>query len=160
VHSRPGEGTTFEILLPCTEEALPEERPPETQQPYQTQTAVILLVEDDSSLRSMVAMCLRQAGHSVLVASDPGNAIALAARHKDELDLLLTDVVMPHMNGKELSVRVGEAAPLAKVLFMSGYAEDAIVVRGVLERDVNFLPKPFTPERLVRAVEDILRDEG
>jgi CheY-like chemotaxis protein len=114
------------------------------------------VVEDQEAVRAFSGEALRQRGYHVLEASDGNEAIAVAGRHPGRLHLLLTDVVMPGMNGKELAERLQELRPDLKVLFISGYTADVIAHRGVLDRGVAFLHKPFSPEELAQKVRDAL----
>jgi two-component system cell cycle sensor histidine kinase/response regulator CckA len=112
----------------------------------------VLLVEDEPQLRQLVMTVLRRSGYEVLVASGPLHALAMARETAKDIDLLLTDVVMPQMNGKELADRLVAERPSTRVLYMSGYAENLIAHHGILNEDVHFLPKPFTPEVLLATV--------
>jgi len=116
----------------------------------------ILLVEDEASLRELAKELLEEMGYTVLAAASPGEALAVCEKHAGAIDLLLTDVIMPVMSGKELSERIGSLKPGIKVLFTSGYTADVIAHRGVLEPDVRFLAKPFTLEALAREVRGAL----
>jgi CheY-like chemotaxis protein len=115
----------------------------------------VLVVEDDDAVRALAVRALEGAGYHV-VASSGGRAALEAARAVRSLDLLLTDVVMPEMNGRELAEEVRRIAPGARVLYMSGYTHNAIVHHGVLDAGIEFLPKPFTPSTLVARVREVL----
>jgi CheY-like chemotaxis protein len=116
----------------------------------------IFLVEDQQSVRSFAGAALREYGYRVIEASDGDQAIFAAARYAGEIHLLVTDVVMPGISGKELSERLKEVRPGLKVLFMSGYTADVIAQRGVLDRSVAFLHKPFSPAELAAKVRQVL----
>ena len=157
VYSEPGHGTIFKIYLPRVKEvAAPEARrldPPGI--PHGTET--ILLVEDDPALREMAATLLGRLGYTVLPAA---NGIeALAQWHQQgtgHIDLLFTDIIMPHMTGKELADRVRALHPQIQILFTSAYTENAIVHHGVLDPGVNLLQKPFTPSALAKKIRQVL----
>ena len=157
VYSEPGRGTTFKIYLPqvqrTTEARLPVRESPGLPRGSET----ILLVDDDPALRDMAAELLRRLGYVVLVAADGVTALSLVGqRGKEVVDLLLTDVVMPNLNGKDLSDRVLALHPETRILFTSAYTENAIVHQGVLNSGVAFLQKPFTPSTLALKVRDVL----
>lgn len=160
VYSEPGQGTTFRIYLPKYVGA--GEAPPTVDQgmgvPRGHET--VLLVEDDGMLRTLTKRMLEWCGYHVLDAMGPGEAIALCEKHRDEIHLLLTDVVMPVMNGKELVDRVRGLRPGIKTLYMSGYTADAIAHRGVLEAGVNFIGKPFTLSDFGKKVRQVLDARG
>ncbi len=161
VYSEPGRGTTFKIYLPrasgeeatASAGAAGDQIPvPEAAGPGKT----ILLVEDEGLVRSAAERILRSQGYTVLVARDPGEAMLLCEARDGPIHLLVTDVVMPGMNGRELAERVVRLKPGTAVLFVSGYTDNAIVHHGVLDPGVWFLPKPFTPEALTRKVREVL----
>ena len=116
----------------------------------------ILLAEDEPSVRGLAARVLRNQGYKVLEAVDGGEALQIAGRHKERIDLLLTDVVMPQIGGKELYDQLKPLRPHLKVLFTSGYTENAIVHQGELAPGVAFLQKPFSPIFLTHKVREIL----
>jgi PAS domain S-box-containing protein len=155
VSSEVGVGTAFKVYLPRIDAcSAPEEGEalPSTAGGDET----ILVVEDQDSVRSFTTAALIQHGFHVLESSCGDEAIDLAGRHPGQLDLLVTDVVLPGMNGKELSDRLKTARPLLKVLFISGYTADVIANHGVLDRGVAFLQKPFGPEELAAKVREVL----
>ena len=161
VYSEPGRGATFKIYLP---KAHLEERPPGP--PLQTPglprgTETIQLVEDDPALREMAAALLGRLGYTVWPAGDGLEALNVThQRATGHIDLLFTDVVMPHMSGKELSDRIQALYPRTKVLFTSAYTENAIVHQGVLNPGITLLQKPFTPSALANKVREVLdRDQ-
>lgn len=152
VYSEPGRGTTFKIYLPRVE----EQPGAEDAVPVTAATVggheTVLVVEDNEALRETVREALQERGYAVLVAGDGEAAVAVAAGHAGPIHLLLSDVVMPRLGGPELARRVGELRPGIPVLFMSGYSDGAVSRHGVLGPDVSLLEKPFTGERLARAV--------
>lgn len=119
-------------------------------------TETVLVVEDEVGVRSLVRQVLAQSGYQVIEASRGEEAIALSQSLKRPIHLLVTDVIMPQMSGRELATRLAEIHPNIKVLFMSGYTSEGIVHNGVLERDTAFLQKPFTPTALARKVGEVL----
>lgn len=153
VASEPGQGTTIAIYLPRTEEGVPEERHPPASAGRKHGTETILLVEDEGDVRKLVYEVLSQHGYAVLQACQPEAAIELCQEYKGMIDLLLTDVVMPQMGGRELAERLAWARPDMKVLFMSGYTEDAPLHDTA---ETPFLKKPFTPVALAHKVRQTL----
>jgi two-component system, cell cycle sensor histidine kinase and response regulator CckA len=158
VDSELGRGTIFKIYFPCTNEpATPSERPlPRSVAPAQGE--LVLVVEDELQLRKLIVTLLRRSGYRTLEADRPEEALALARAHPGEIDLLLTDVVLPGMSGKELVALLSMEHPNVRVLYSSGYDENCIVHHGVLEKDVHFLPKPITLETLQASVARALGD--
>jgi CheY-like chemotaxis protein len=157
VYSEAGRGTTFKIYLPQVERQtkIPVQHPDPPDLPRGTET--ILLVEDDPALREMAATLLRRLGYTVLAAANGIEALSLKQqRDTGYIDLLFTDVVMPHMSGKELADRVQALYPHTKILFTSAYTENAIVHQGVLDKGVALLQKPFTPSTLARKLREVL----
>ncbi|HEX2871789.1 MAG TPA: ATP-binding protein [Polyangiaceae bacterium] len=153
VYSEPGHGTTFKIYLPRTDR---DSVRPVQPAPTQRGTETILLVEDEAQVRAIVKRTLERGGYAVLSASNPEEALRLCETSLLQIDLLLTDVVMPQMNGRELAERIRVLRPTIKTLFMSGYTDDAILRHGVLDEGVPFLQKPVTPGNLTRKVRETL----
>jgi PAS domain S-box-containing protein len=155
VKSAPGEGTTFSVYLPRIDEPLP---PVEEAQPSVTirGTETVLVVEDHDDVRQMIIASLEACGYKVLQAANGRAAIELAGQHPGIIDLLVTDVIMPGMTGRELADGLALLRPDMKVLFISGYSGEVIAHRGVLDAGVNYLPKPFTPAILAAKVKEVL----
>jgi len=155
VYSEEGRGTTFKVYLPQLETA-------ETVESLQVETEImpgsetILLLEDEDMVRNLARQILEGAGYKVVEVSRGEEAIKRFAAEDGSIDLLLTDVVMPEMSGKEVADRVCELSPSLKVLFMSGYTDEAIVHHGVLDSNVQFIQKPFTPAALTTKVRQVL----
>ncbi len=155
-YSETGQGTCFKVYLPTTPDAaLPRPRPAEHEAPP-TGTETILLCEDDASVRELTAVILREAGYTVLAAAKPGEALQIAAAETGNIHLLLTDVIMPGMNGRKLSDTLTTLRPDIRTLFVSGYTENVIAHHGVLEKNVNFLEKPFSRHQLLQRIREVL----
>ncbi|PJB40389.1 MAG: hybrid sensor histidine kinase/response regulator [Deltaproteobacteria bacterium CG_4_9_14_3_um_filter_63_12] len=156
VHSKLGEGSSFRVYFPAVTGDFAEKLSPvEVLQPQRGEETV-LLVEDEESVRRVATRLLRRLGYKVLTASSGGDALVLAGRHEGAIDLLLTDVVMPHMNGRELAQRITETHPALKVLFTSGYTESVIAQHGLLEERLHFLPKPYSMLSLSERLRQVL----
>ena len=158
VYSEEGRGTTFKIYLPraaheplaptlAVSPAITPERGSET----------ILLVEDEADVRTVAVEALRARGYTVLEAATPTEALQLAQENK--IDLLVTDVVLPVMSGRELAEVIKRLQPQIRVLYVSGYTENTIVHYGVVDAGVHFLPKPYTPSQLAAKVRQVLDEE-
>jgi len=154
VDTAPGRGTTFRIFLPAVE--APRPAPVPSLDAVVGGSETVLLVEDEASLRSLAQEILRDQGYKVIAAGSGAEALDLARSHKAPIDLLVTDVVMPGMDGRELADRLGPVHPETRCLFMSGYTDDAIVRRGVREEGMPFLQKPFTIDALALKVREVL----
>lgn len=161
VQSRPGQGTVFRIRFPRVELAARAATPLPGQMPNAPSApGRILLVEDEDEVRAMAAEALELEGHAVTSASNAEEALAIWARSSElPFELLLTDVMMPGMSGGELAQRVLQARPATRVLYMSGYNDDAIVRQGLSVSEADFLQKPFTLEALARKVRGVLDAE-
>jgi len=153
--SDPGCGTTFRIYLPAAS-ATPVQHVSVTATVKRGQPATILLVEDQAAVRLLAEDVLTEAGHTVLSAPNGAAALEIAQGHACDLDLLITDVVMPGMNGPQLVELLKGTCPLLNVLFISGYTDSALEERGVVQKDVALLQKPFLPESLLNKVEELL----
>jgi signal transduction histidine kinase/DNA-binding response OmpR family regulator len=159
VYSEPAKGTSFKIYLPhvTTEEARLVEQPVATATtPTETPRETILVVEDELNLRRLTRQFLDNQGYTVLEAADGAAAVQICVAHQGTIHLLLTDVIMPGMNGRELAQRVSEIRPNMKVLYMSGYTENAIGHNGTLDAGVKLLQKPFTLHALKATVREVL----
>jgi CheY-like chemotaxis protein len=157
VYSEPGFGTTFNIYLPRVEENLDALDLREEPDFLPKGSETVLLVEDESSVRNLAYRILCQQGYTVLEAANGDEALRIVQeRNGKEIDLLLTDVVMPRMSGKDLADRLKTLKPELKVLFTSGYTDDAIVHHGVLNPGTHFLQKPFSPKALSLKVREVL----
>jgi CheY-like chemotaxis protein len=154
VYSDPGRGSTFKVYLPQVDD-LPK-APPLFEIGDQSGTETILLVEDEPALRSLTKRILSSAGYTVLDANSGDEALAVLAAHTGPLHLLLTDVVMPGMSGRDLATRVVGMRPGIRVLFASGYTDDAIFRHGVLDDGSRFISKPFAPGELRRKIREVL----
>lgn len=157
VESQIGYGTTFRIYLPMTDRQLAEPAKLEPAPSGHRGTETILVVEDNDMVGRMAVNVLEQRGYAVLLASNGPAALRILRKQNTPIDLLLTDVVMPGMNGKELYQEASRCCPGLKVLFMSGYAEDVIAHHGMLDPGINFIGKPFSAEGLTRKVYEVLR---
>lgn len=160
VESQPGRGTTFRVLLPRVEgEAVRGALPRPSGEPRRGEET-LLVVEDDDAVRALIHDILRRQGYAVLQARHGGEALLICERHEGPIRLLVTDVVMPMMNGPELYQRLSPLRPEMDVLYLSGYSDEAIAHHGVLDDpDTAFLQKPFAPEDLLRKVGDLLSRE-
>jgi CheY-like chemotaxis protein len=156
VRSAPGRGATFTVLLPrhAGADTTPAVRPDRRRLPGGTET--LLLVEDEAAVRSSARRLLERNGYTVLEARHGGDALRIADESERPIDLVLTDLVMPEMGGRELVERLRAHRPALKVVFMSGYTEKAIAVDGVMPPHTGFVEKPFTVEQLMRRVREIL----
>jgi two-component system cell cycle sensor histidine kinase/response regulator CckA len=154
VYTEPGRGTTFKVYLPRIN--VPPDPPvvPEVAERPTTGEETILLVEDEHAVRALARKMLEARGYRVLEAADGGQAVEIAG--KESIDLLLTDMVLPGMGGREIAARIHVIHPSVKVLYTSGYTDDAIVRGGLMERGSAFLEKPFNPANLARKVREIL----
>ncbi len=156
VYSEPGHGTTFKIHLPrvAGTEAVQAGTVTAAKPPHGTET--VLLVEDEKSIRITMHLFLEDLGYTLLAAEDPTEALRLSSEHPGEIDLLITDVVMPGMSGCDLAQRLSELRPSIQCLFISGFTADVIAQRGILDDGVNFLSKPFGRDALARKVREVL----
>ncbi len=156
VYSEPDEGTTFRIYMPRLAEAAVGDEERLAPAPCPRGSETVLLVEDEPAVRAIAQAFLKDLGYRVLEADCPATALGVAAAHPGTIDLLLTDVVMPGMNGRNLAERLTAVRPQLRVLYMSGYTANTIVHRGVLDQGVQFISKPFTLEELARKVREVL----
>jgi two-component system, cell cycle sensor histidine kinase and response regulator CckA len=154
VYSEPGKGTTFKVYFPTVDAEVEATSP--VLAPATRGTETILLVEDQEQVRAVAHAILKRSGYRVLVARHAAEALLLCDAHVEPIHLLLTDVVMPNMSGAELAKRALTKRSSLKVLYMSGYTDDSVVRHGILESEMAFLQKPFTPETLTRKVREVL----
>lgn len=156
VFSEPAKGSAFTIYLPAVEDAFEEQARHRSPAKSSAGCETILLVEDEESLRELTRNLLRQSGYTVLEADSGAQAVSIASDHSKKIDLLLTDVVLPDMNGAALAGRISQKCPDVKVLFMSGYTDDVATVQGILSAGTFFLQKPFDPDGLKCRVREVL----
>ena len=157
VYSAPGHGSTFKIYLPFIEEALPTAEPAEAPAELAKGSETVLVVEDEQGVRSLVCEALASHGYKVLEAAGAASALEISEKYTEPIHLLLTDVVMPQTGGKELAKGFSTLHPETKVLYMSGYTDDAIVRHGILEGGTSFLQKPFQPKALLLKIREVLK---
>jgi two-component system cell cycle sensor histidine kinase/response regulator CckA len=156
VYSEPDRGTTFKIYLPRVDQPAETSGSENRSRSVQRGTETILLVEDDPQLRQLSSSVLAHCGYKVLTANGPEEGLAICRENHRDIRLLVTDVVMPRMNGRQLAEQIVQVAPNVKVLYISGYTSNAIVHYGVLDAGLWFLPKPFTLSALVAKVREVL----
>ena len=156
VYSEPGKGSTFKVYLPRAEPRSSDAQLELVQPDLQKGTETVLLVEDEPALLKLAASSLENCGYTILKASNGPAAIEIAAKHPGPIHLLLTDVIMPGMNGRELSNCLAPVRPEMRVLYMSGYTDDVIGSAGTLDSHVAYLQKPFSPNDLARRVREVL----
>lgn len=157
VYSEPGKGTTFRVFLPRysgENDAIPSDNIAVFPQGF---GQTVLLVEDEEAIRKLIFRILQNMGYRVLSTSTPTEAVHMAEEWGNKIDLLLTDVVMPEMNGRDLANRLQELNPDLKVLYMSGYTNNVIIHRGVLDNGINFISKPFSHKELAEKVNEVLK---
>jgi CheY-like chemotaxis protein len=157
LYSEPGLGTTFKVYLPVAVSAASPGSPVVPMEEVLEGGETILVVEDNNLLRPIIAEMIEPYGYTVLVAADGVEALAVAAQHPGTVDLLLTDVVMPRLNGRELAERLLEKRPETKVLFSSGYPSDTVVQTGIAEARVAFIQKPYIAGDLLAKIRAVLR---
>ena len=156
VYSEPGRGSTFKLYLPRVEDSAEPAAKTHAPAPTIRGTETILVAEDDRQVRDLAVAILKACGYLVLTLESGFDAERVCHEHQGGIDLLLTDVIMREMSGPELAQRLKKLRPLAKVLFMSGYTDAAIVHQGILDPGIEFLPKPFTPSSLAGKVRQVL----
>jgi CheY-like chemotaxis protein len=157
IYSEPGLGTTIKVYLPrATSDAEPVKTSALPESPHARGAETILVVEDEDALRRAACRILKRFGFAVLEARDGAAAEVLASDYAGSIDLMLTVVVMPGQSGRITAGQLVAARPELKVLYMSGYTDDAIVHHGVLDAGTHFIEKPFTPESLARKVREVL----
>lgn len=155
VYSEPGKGTTFKVYLPRVDEPVDERKEPSFgEAPRGNET--VLVVEDEDAVRELAVRIIEKQGYKVLKAQDGGEALMLCEKYREPIDLILSDVIMPRMSGREVVERLLGIHPEAKTLYMSGYTDNVIIHHGVLDKGTKFIPKPFTVEDLARKVREVL----
>lgn len=160
VHSEEGVGTTFKIYLPQVVEQAKKAELKDSSDELPRGTEMILLVEDEEMVRSLTRQILEESGYTVFEAQSGAEALSLCEKNDCHIDLLMTDVVMPHMGGRELAERFAHIYPNIQILFTSGYTDDAVVRHGVISAEANFIQKPFTPDGLAHKVREVLDAHG
>jgi CheY-like chemotaxis protein len=156
VYSEPGQGTTFKLYFPRVLEPLSESSGADPSATRRSGGETVLVVEDEQAVRDLTVRILQQLGYTILTASSGAQALEISAAHEGHIDLLLTDVVMPNMSGRQLADQILESRPDTRILFLSGYTENTVVHHGVLDAGVDFLPKPFSRENLSRKLREVL----
>ena len=156
VYSELGQGTVFKIYFPLIGESSPESELPKTAADLAAGTETVLMVEDEEGVRSLVRLALVAGGYDVLEADSAQKALAICANHPGPIHLLLTDVIMPEMSGPEVASKVAALRPGIRVLYMSGYTDDAVLHHGVVSQDMPFIQKPFSPLALRRKIREVL----
>ncbi len=156
VYSEPKRGSTFMIHFPRTQVRVTEGRRREEETRDLRGTETVLVVEDEESILSLARTILERQGYRVLAALNPAEALELAQGHPERIDLLVTDVIMPGMNGKDLSQKLRDLKPGFKSIFMSGYTADVFAHHGVLDQGIHFLQKPFSVTTLAQKVREVL----
>jgi CheY-like chemotaxis protein len=160
VYSEPGYGSSFKVYLPLADEASRPDEPGASGEPASAGSEVILLVEDEEPVRAFAARTLRAFGYEVLEAADGATALVIATRRADDIGLLLTDVIMPGLQGHQLVSRLRDTQPTLPVLFVSGFADNPVIEPLISTGDAAFLSKPFTADALARAVRRVLDAPG
>jgi two-component system cell cycle sensor histidine kinase/response regulator CckA len=156
VYSEPGHGTTFKVYLPAVSGPSRPRASAAAEDPAPAGTEVILVCEDDAVVRGLAVSILEGAGYTVLASASGAQALSLVQQHGNSVDMLITDVIMPDMNGRKLSEAISAICPHLKTLFVSGYTSDVIAHHGVLDQDVEFLEKPFSRAQLLQRVRAVL----
>jgi CheY-like chemotaxis protein len=155
VYSEPGLGTTFKIYLPALAETTADAGKPKAV-PARGGKETVLVVEDQAEVRAYAVAVLKAYGYRAIEAENAGEALLLCERDGQPIDLVLTDVVMPNLSGRELALRLKKLRPGIQVLFMSGYTDEVIVNNGVLEEGAQFIQKPFSPDQLAGKIRAVL----
>ena len=159
VDSELGHGTVFKVFLPVVGEEPMAKEPAVKVPKIVSATETVLVVEDEAGVRSLIRLALESAGYAVLETEDPESALVACTNHDGPIHLLLTDVVMPNMSGPVVAEKVANLRPGIKVLFMSGYTDDAVVRRGVLNSNKPFIQKPFSPAELRQKIREVLGEK-
>jgi len=156
VYSEPGKGATFKVYFPRVDEPAQIDFRVKTEKHAKGGTETVLLVEDDDTVRELAEVILTGQGYRVIAAESPKKAEEIAMKRAQEIDLVLTDVIMPAMSGRELVKKLLARNAKMRVLYMSGYTDNVIAEGGVLEEGLAFLQKPFTPRALMQKVREVL----
>ncbi len=157
MYSEPEKGTTFRIYLPALEsESRRRQEVRGSDAPPVGGNETILVVEDEAAILNLARIMLERLGYTVLTAGTPTEALRVAREKAGKIDLIITDVVMPEMNGRDLTNSIQECCPHIRSVFMSGYTANVIAHQGVLDEGVNFIQKPFSPRDLARKVREAL----
>jgi len=156
LYCEPGIGSTFEVYVPLVQRKAEEVESSGERTALPSGIELVLLVEDEAQIRDMVHAFLDECGYAVLVAADGEEALRMLEQCDELIHLVITDVVMPQMNGAELAKQVRLLSPATKILYMSGYTDNAIVRHGVLEPGMAFIEKPFTPALLAEKIRELL----
>ncbi|MBU8923249.1 MAG: PAS domain S-box protein [Bacteroidales bacterium] len=159
VYSEPGEGSTFKIYLSRCKEEMSRDAAQKDVRMSESNGETILLVEDEESILKLGKKMLNVLGYEVLTANSPVEAIRIAENHSGEINLMITDVVMPNMNGRALATRMGDIIPGLQCLYMSGYTANVIARKGILDEGVHFLQKPFSIKELAEKVQDAIKKQ-
>ena len=154
--SEPGGGSTFRVYLPAQARGVAWNKEAQSEPTLPGRGETILVVEDDPGILELSRTMLTTLGYRVLTAASPGEAVLRAEQFAGRIDLLMTDVIMPEMNGKDLAHRLALLRPEMKLLYMSGYTADVIAHHGVLDGSINFLRKPFFTNELAQKVRETL----
>ena len=160
VYSEPGSGTTFKIYLPIAPDGAAPATEAKAPPAKSRGDEVIVLAEDSAAVRSTARQILERAGYTVLEAPNGRTALEIARKRSNKIHLLITDVVMPEMSGRQLTETFASVRPDAKILYMSGYTDDAVVRHGVVSAGIDYLQKPFSSEALLRKVREVLDSSG
>jgi CheY-like chemotaxis protein len=156
VCTAPGRGTTLKVYLPSIAAAGATGAQESVEEAAMPGNETLLVVEDDGAVRTVIAKVLRQAGYRVVEAGTDEEALKLCSKPKPDIHLIVTDLVMPGLGGRALAKELQSLRPQVRVLYMSGYTEDAIMRHRFIEREAAFIGKPFTPERLTSKVRELL----
>jgi CheY-like chemotaxis protein len=156
LESEPGRGAKFRIFLPRSDAALAARRPDPGEVAVERGSGTVLVVEDEERVRTLACAALESAGYRVLRADGSRSALFLSESLRDRIDILVTDVVLPEIGGRELAGHLRAKRPDLKVLFVSGFTDDVLLRKGIRRAEAHFLPKPFTAAALTRKVRDVL----
>jgi CheY-like chemotaxis protein len=159
IESNPGQGTTFRIHFPAYKRDLTETAVPETPSECLIGAGTVLIVEDEQAILQVSKLILEEFGYTVLSATTPGEAIQVFEAYTGSIDVLITDVILPEMNGKILAERLRSHKPDLRCIYMSGYTSDIIANQGILDEGIYFIQKPFTFRELIKRVRDVIAGE-